>query len=164
MAETASKPFSLNNSTQKPPFFPVLKYSLYDNLRSFKSKQKYQQYGPCFQTIFLLLITVNVALLLLSNPWEMLVGDFILVVYLLVPPACNFTNFTMNSLSDNIYKVFDHKSRCRTYICGCFCLVNLSSKQNILFASNGNWKNPFELRQSRDSHSQNVDPPWYQLI
>ena len=52
MTKTASKLFSLNNSSQKPPFFAVLMYSLYGHPRYFKFKRKYQQYGPHFQTIF----------------------------------------------------------------------------------------------------------------
>ena len=62
--------------------------------------------------------------------------------------------------------VFDRKSIllfCRAHFSGCFWLVkrlNLLSKHNISFASNGDWKKPFasELRQSRDSHSLNGDP------
>ena len=34
-------------------------YSLYDHQRYFKFKQKNQQYGPCFQTIFPFLITTE---------------------------------------------------------------------------------------------------------
>ena len=34
-------------------------YSLYDHQRYFKFKQKNQQYGPCFQTIFPFLITME---------------------------------------------------------------------------------------------------------
>ena len=33
-------------------------YALYGHPRYFKFKQKYQQYGPCFQTIFLHLMTM----------------------------------------------------------------------------------------------------------
>ena len=34
--------------------------ALYGHLRYFKSKQKYLQYGPCFQTIFSLLMTMDI--------------------------------------------------------------------------------------------------------
>ena len=60
MAKTASKSFSLSISSQKPPFFTVLMYSLYGHLRYFKFKQKYQQLArPCFQTIFSFLLTMD---------------------------------------------------------------------------------------------------------
>ena len=36
MAKTVSRPFSLSNSSLKPPFFAVLMYSLYDHLGYFK--------------------------------------------------------------------------------------------------------------------------------
>ena len=39
LAKTASKSFSLSNSSQKLPFFPVLMYSLYSHPRYFKFKQ-----------------------------------------------------------------------------------------------------------------------------
>ena len=52
MAKTASKSFSLTNSSQKSSFFAVLMYALCGHHRYFKFKGKYQQYGPCFQTIF----------------------------------------------------------------------------------------------------------------
>ena len=52
MAKTASKSFSLSNSSQKLPFFAVLIYALYGHPRYFKFKRKYQQYGACFQTTF----------------------------------------------------------------------------------------------------------------
>ena len=51
MAKTALKSFSLSNSSQKLPFLVALMYALYDHPRYFKFKQKYQQYGPFFQTI-----------------------------------------------------------------------------------------------------------------
>ena len=58
-----------------------------------------------------------------------------------------------------IIKVFDHNYRQlirRTHFSGCFWLLkrtNLLSKQNISFASNGDWKKPFasELRR-RGAH------------
>ena len=43
--------FSLSNSSQKLLFFAVLMYALYGHPGYFKFKGKYQQYGPCFQTI-----------------------------------------------------------------------------------------------------------------
>ena len=49
VAKTASKSFSLSNSSQKSPFFAVLMYTLYGHHRYFKFKRKYQRYGPCFQ-------------------------------------------------------------------------------------------------------------------
>ena len=49
-----------HNSSQKPPFFAVLMFSLYDHPRYFKFKQKYQQCDPCFQTIFPLLMTMQI--------------------------------------------------------------------------------------------------------
>ena len=52
MAKTASTSFSLSNYSQKLPFFAVLMYSLYCHPRYFKFKRKYQQYDPCFPTIF----------------------------------------------------------------------------------------------------------------
>ena len=39
-------------------FFAVLMYALYGHPRYFKFKQKYQQSGPCFQTIFPFLMTM----------------------------------------------------------------------------------------------------------
>ena len=60
MATTASKSFSLSNSSQKLPFLAVLIYALYGHPRYFKFKQKYQQYGPCFQTIFPFLVIMVV--------------------------------------------------------------------------------------------------------
>ena len=50
--------FSLSNSSQKLPFFAVLMYALYGHPGYFKFKRKRQQYGPCFQTIFLFLMTM----------------------------------------------------------------------------------------------------------
>ena len=38
--------------------FSVLMYALYGHPRYFKFKRKYQQYGPCFQTIFPFLMTM----------------------------------------------------------------------------------------------------------
>ena len=52
LANTTSESLSLSNSSQKSPFFAVLMYTLYGHPRYFKFKWKYQQYGPCFQTIF----------------------------------------------------------------------------------------------------------------
>ena len=51
-AKIASESFSLGNSSWKLPFSPVLMYTLYGDPRYFKFNRKYQQYGPCFQTIF----------------------------------------------------------------------------------------------------------------
>ena len=48
----------LSSSYQKSPFFSVLMYDLYGHPRYFKFKRKYQQYGPCFQTIFSFLMTM----------------------------------------------------------------------------------------------------------
>ena len=50
----------------------------------------------------------NVAFLHLSKPGEMPATDFILVVYLLVPPACYFTKRWTPCLI--IYKIYDHRS------------------------------------------------------
>ena len=58
VAKIASKSFSLSISQQKLPFFAVLMNALNDHPRYFKFKRKYQQYGPCFQTIFPFLMTV----------------------------------------------------------------------------------------------------------
>ena len=58
------------------------------------------------------------------------VGNFILVVYLLAPPACNFAKIWIP------YQI-------RIQFSDCFWLVkrtDLWSKQNISFASNGDWK------------------------
>ena len=52
VTKTASTSFSLSNYSQKLPFFAVLMYSLYCHPRYFKFKRKYQQYDPCFPTIF----------------------------------------------------------------------------------------------------------------
>ena len=52
MAKTASKLFSPSNSSQKPPFFAVLMYSLYDHPRYFKFNRKHKQYCTRFKTIF----------------------------------------------------------------------------------------------------------------
>ena len=60
MARAASKPFSLSNFPQKPLFFAIFMYPLYGHPRYFKFKQKYQQYGPCFQTMFPFLMTALV--------------------------------------------------------------------------------------------------------
>ena len=43
---------------QKATIFAVLMYSLYSHPRYFKFKWKYQQCKPCFQTIFLFLMTM----------------------------------------------------------------------------------------------------------
>ena len=74
----------------------------------------------------------------LLKPWEMLLKDFVLIVYLLVRPVCNFTKrWTPCQI---ICQVYDHKSRqlfCRTNFSGCFWLLkttNLLSKQNISFS------------------------------
>ena len=58
MDKTASKSFSISNSFQKSPFFAVLMYSIYGHPRYFKFKRKYQQYDPCFHTIFPFLMTM----------------------------------------------------------------------------------------------------------
>ena len=50
----------------------------------------------------------NVAFLHLLKPGEMPATDFILVVYLLVPPACYFTKRWTPCLI--IYKIYDHRS------------------------------------------------------
>ena len=39
-------------------FFAVLMHALYDHPRYFKFQRKYQQHGPCFQTIFPFLMTM----------------------------------------------------------------------------------------------------------
>ena len=57
MAKTASKPFSLSTSWKKSPFLAALML-LYSHPRYFKFKRKYQQYGWCFQNIFLFLMTM----------------------------------------------------------------------------------------------------------
>ena len=69
----------------------------------------------------------------------MLVKDFIvLVAYLLVPLACNFTK-----------RWASHKSRslhCQKHSSDSLWLVNRTNllvKQNILFAYNGDWKKSF---------------------
>ena len=59
MAKTASKSFSLCNSSQKPPFFAALMYSVHGHSRYFKFKRKYQKRGPCSQTIFPFLMTIG---------------------------------------------------------------------------------------------------------
>ena len=81
----------------------------------------------------------------LSRPSEKSVRGFILVVYLLIPPAYSFTKrWTPGQM---IHKLFDHWTRelfCRTQFGGCRWLVkiaNLLSEQNISFTPNGNWKN-----------------------
>ena len=53
VAKTTSKLFSLSNDSHMSPFF-----ALYGHLRHFKFKQKYQQYGPCFQTVFPFFMTM----------------------------------------------------------------------------------------------------------
>ena len=58
VAKTTSKSLSLSNSPQYSPFFTFLMYALYGHPRYFKFKQKYQQYGPCFQTISKFLMTM----------------------------------------------------------------------------------------------------------
>ena len=58
VAKTIWKSLSLSNYSQKLPFFFVLMYVLYGDPRYFKFKQKYQQYGPCFQIVFPFLITI----------------------------------------------------------------------------------------------------------
>ena len=63
----ASKSFSQSNSSQKLPFFAVLMHALYGYPRYFKFKQKYQQYGPCFQSVFPFLMTIFPRIFLLEN-------------------------------------------------------------------------------------------------
>ena len=62
VAKTTSKSLWLSNSSQKSPFllFTVTPdmYTLYGHPRNLKFKQKYQQWGPYFQTIFPFLITM----------------------------------------------------------------------------------------------------------
>ena len=60
MTKTPSKSFLLSSSKQKSPFFAVLMYALYGHPRYFKFKEKYQQYGPCFQAIFPFLMTMAI--------------------------------------------------------------------------------------------------------
>ena len=77
----------------------------------------------------------KVAFAILLKPWELPVRDFILAVYLLVPPACNLSKRW--TPCQRIFKVYDHKSRklfCQTDFSGCFLLVKGTS--------NGDWKNP----------------------
>ena len=40
-------------------FFAVFMYALYGHPRYFKFRRKYQQYGPCLQTIFPFLMTMS---------------------------------------------------------------------------------------------------------
>ena len=42
----------------KSPFFAVSTYALYGHPKNFNFMRKYQQYGPCFQTIFHFLMTM----------------------------------------------------------------------------------------------------------
>ena len=58
LLKTASKSFLLSNSPQKSSFFAVLMYALYGHPRHYKFKQKNQQSGPYFQTIFPFSMTV----------------------------------------------------------------------------------------------------------
>ena len=58
----------MSHSSQKPTFFAVLINSLYGHPRYFKFKQKYQQYGPCFQTIFPFLINMPMQIRTSSGP------------------------------------------------------------------------------------------------
>ena len=48
LTKTASKSFSLRNSSQKLQFFAVLMYSLYSPTKYLKFKRKYQQARPVF--------------------------------------------------------------------------------------------------------------------
>ena len=59
VAKAASKSFSLSNFSQRPPFFAVLMYALYGQPRYLKFKRKYQQYGPCSQTVLSFLMTID---------------------------------------------------------------------------------------------------------
>ena len=59
LIKTTWKSLSLSNSSQKSPFFSVLMYALYGHPSYSKFKQKHQQYGPCFQTIFPFLMTIG---------------------------------------------------------------------------------------------------------
>ena len=45
-------------------------YSLYGQPRYFKLKRKYQQYGPCFQTIFPFLIVMALQITSVENRTE----------------------------------------------------------------------------------------------
>ena len=51
---------ALSNPFQKTPFFAVLMYALCGHRRYFTFKRKYQQYGPCFQTISRFLIRCQI--------------------------------------------------------------------------------------------------------
>ena len=58
--KTASKSSSVRKLLMDAAIFAVLMYSLYSHPRNVKFKGKYQQYDPCFQTIFLLLMTMKI--------------------------------------------------------------------------------------------------------
>ena len=84
------------------------------------------------------------------------VGNFILVVYLLAPPACNFAKIWIP------YQI-------RIQFSDCFWLVkrtDLWSKQNISFASNGDWKKkPFASEYvSRSTHIRWMEIHFYFLF
>ena len=102
-------------------------------------------------------------------------NSFLLVVYLLVPLAWDFTKrWTPSQIICKSIKVFDLKSRklfCRTRFSGCSLLVkrpNLLGKQNIslqTFASKclkRRLKKPFasKLCQLHNSHLLNWNLPW----
>ena len=59
MTKTASKSSSQRKSSLQAAIFAVLIYFLYSYPRNLKFTQKYQQLGPCFQTISPFLMTVE---------------------------------------------------------------------------------------------------------
>ena len=95
MAKTTSKSLSLSNSLQKSPFFAALRmHTLHVHTRYFKFKQKYQQYGPCIQTIFPFLMTM----ILCINRYAFLYHVFLFVSF---PHASK--GYTIYKITFDIY-------------------------------------------------------------
>ena len=141
MAWKASKSFSLSSSSQKQLFFAVLMYFLYDHPRYFKLKWKYQQYHPCPQTIFPLLMTI---LFLLNNQWWILL--FSIRYFLKESFAQSIHNNLVLSNLNKVHKTFSLKKlkfkylplNVKQVICELFQVKPLSKVWHRSFSSSEN--------------------------
>ena len=98
-----------------------LKYSLYLYPRNFRFKQKYQQHGPCFQTIFPFIISMietnaNTSKLILETVCVFL-WIFKCFLEIALPLSCKlkyfvgvFTSILFNKRKKNIYHLKNHSS------------------------------------------------------
>ena len=109
MAKTNSKSSSLSSSSQKSPFFAVLMNALYVHPRYFKLKQKYEQYGPCFQTIFPFLMTMTELLMQGGSlSWHVIIlcGIKLYDIFLIVLPEDTRCRFQLVMTFSNMVNIF----------------------------------------------------------